>query len=58
MSVNERVLRCILIGNFHSRNTIYWLPKVTHAGVLSYEERSVELVPVYNHNYEPKRYNS
>jgi hypothetical protein len=47
MSVNERVLRCILSGNFHSRNTTYWLPKVTHAGVLSYEERSVELGTTY-----------
>ena len=48
MSVNERVLRCILSGVvIFSRDTIYWLPKVRHAGVLSYEERSVELGTTY-----------
>jgi hypothetical protein len=45
MSLNERVPRRILSGINFSRNTTdstVWLSKVTYAGVLSFEERSVE----------------
>jgi hypothetical protein len=59
MSVNERVLRRILSGNFHSHNTTYSTVLVvqSHAcgsAVLRGTQCRARL-PVYEHEHEPER---